>query len=76
MKKIIYLVWINGNVTFSALLNAHLRQETSGELVTAGQLESAPVHLQLVANIEVINGVELVIVRWWQWYAVATDQCT
>ena len=60
-----YLMRINRNVTFSALFNAHLSQETSGELITAGQLEGTPIHLQLVANIEVVNGVELVIVRWW-----------
>ena len=65
---------INGNVTFSALINAHLRQETGSKLVTTGQLESAPVHLQLIANIEVVNGVELVIVWRWQRDAVASDQ--
>ena len=67
---------INWDVTFSALFDAHLSEEIGGELVTTGQFEGTAIHLELVANIEIVNSVELMIIWWWKRNTMTSDQGT
>ena len=71
-----HLMGINWNVTFSALFDAHLGEEIGGELVTTGQFEGTAIHLELVANIEIVNSVELMIIWWWKRNTMTSDQGT
>ena len=65
---------INWDGAWSADFDAHLVQKLGGELVAIGQFERSPVHLELVANVEVVDRVEGVVVRWRQGNTVTSDQ--
>ena len=44
--------------------DAILFQKVFGETVTVGQFEGAPVHLQFISDIKILDRVEFVVVRW------------
>ena len=71
-----YLVRINWNITFSALVDTHLSEEIGGKFVTTGQFEGTAVHLELVANIKIVNSVELVVIWCWKGNTMTSDQGT
>lgn len=44
--------------------------------MTYCDLEHLGVQHYLVAHVEIVHGIELVIMRRWEWNTVTTDQCT
>ena len=52
----------------------HLFEEISSERVASSKLEGAAIHLQFISNIEIINGIEFIVIWWWQWDSMTSDE--
>ena len=54
----------------------HLFEEISGEGVASSKLEGTAIHLQFISNIEIINGIEFIVIWWWQWDSMTSNECS